>query len=82
MGLESACDIWSINYWSTFNNCIGWSGWNSEYDCKLHSTKRKFLIGVVATKSNNNYNLFNLTRLNLLYKMAENIASGIEKYIC
>ncbi len=40
------------------------------------------IIGVVATKSNNNYNLFNLTRLNLIYKMAENIASGIEKYIC
>ncbi len=39
------------------------------------------IIGVVATKSNNNYNLFNLTRLNLIYKMAENIASGIEKYI-
>ena len=40
------------------------------------------IIGVVAGKSNKNYNLFNLTRLNLIYKMAENIASGIEKYIC
>ncbi len=40
------------------------------------------IIGVVASKSNKNYNLFNLTRLNLVYKMAENIASGIEKYIC
>ncbi len=39
------------------------------------------IIGVVAGKSNENYNLFNLTRLNLVYKMAENIASGIEKYI-
>ena len=39
------------------------------------------IIGVVAGKSNNNHNLFNLTRLNLVYKMAENIASGIEKYI-
>ena len=39
------------------------------------------IIGVVASKSNKNNNLFNLTRLNLVYKMAENIASGIEKYI-
>ena len=40
------------------------------------------IIGVVASKSNKNFNLFNLTRLNLIYKMAENIANGIEKYIC
>ena len=40
------------------------------------------IIGVVASKSNKNYNLFNLTRLNLVYKMAETIANGIEKYIC
>ncbi len=39
------------------------------------------IIGVVAGKSNKNYNLFNLTRLNLVYKMAETIASGIEKYL-
>ncbi len=39
------------------------------------------IIGVVASKSNKNYNLFNLTRLNLVYKIAETIASGIEKYI-
>ena len=39
------------------------------------------IIGVVASKSNKNNNLFNLTRLNLVYKMAENIASGIEKYL-
>ena len=40
------------------------------------------IIGVVASRSNKNYNLFNLTRLNLVYKMAETIANGIEKYIC
>lgn len=39
------------------------------------------IIGVVAEKSLKNYNLFNLTRLNLVYKMAEHIACGIEKYI-
>ncbi len=39
------------------------------------------IIGVVAEKSLNNYNLFNLTRLNLIYKMAEQIADAIEKYI-
>ena len=39
------------------------------------------IIGVVASKSNKNTNLFNLTRLNLVYKMAEKIASGIEQYI-
>ncbi len=39
------------------------------------------IIGVVAAKSNKNYNLFNLTRLNLIYKMAEKIANGIENYI-
>ena len=40
------------------------------------------IIGVVASKSNKNNNLFNLTRLNLVYKMAEKIASGIEQYLC
>ena len=39
------------------------------------------IIGVVAGKSLQNYNLFNLTRLNLVYKMAEKIADGIEKYL-
>lgn len=39
------------------------------------------IVGVVAGKSLQNYNLFNLTRLNLIYKMAEVIANGIEKYI-
>lgn len=39
------------------------------------------IIGVVAGKSVKNHNLFNLTRLNLIYKMAETIADGIEKYI-
>ena len=39
------------------------------------------IVGVVAGKSTNNYNLFNLTRLNLIFKMAETITSGIEKYI-
>lgn len=39
------------------------------------------IIGIVAGKSLKNYNLFNLTRLNLVYKMAERIADGIDKYI-
>jgi putative sporulation protein YyaC len=39
------------------------------------------LIGIVAEKSVKNYNLFNLTRLNLVYKMAEKIADGIENYL-
>lgn len=39
------------------------------------------IIGVVAGKSQQNYNLFNLTRLNLIYSMSEKIASGIDKYI-
>ncbi len=39
------------------------------------------IIGVVASKSIQNYNLYNLTRLNLVFKMAEKIADGIEKYI-
>ncbi len=39
------------------------------------------IIGIVAEKSLKNYNLFNLTRLNLIYKMAERISEGIEKYI-
>ena len=39
------------------------------------------IVGIVASKSVKNYNLFNLTRLNLIYKMAGTIANGIEKYI-
>jgi hypothetical protein len=39
------------------------------------------IIGIVTTKSNKNYNLLNLTRLNLVYRLAEKIADGIEKYI-
>ncbi len=39
------------------------------------------VIGIVASKSLKNYNLFNLTRLNLVYRMAEKIACGIEKYL-
>ena len=39
------------------------------------------IIGVVAEKSSQNYNLFNLTRLNLIYKMAERIADGIENFL-
>ena len=39
------------------------------------------IVGIVAAKSVKNYNLFNLTRLNLVYKMAKKIADGIEKYI-
>ena len=39
------------------------------------------IVGIVAAKSIKNYNLFNLTRLNLIYKMAETIAEGIEKYV-
>ncbi len=36
------------------------------------------IIGIVAEKSSQNFKLFNLTRLNLVYKMAETIADGIE----
>ncbi len=39
------------------------------------------IIGVVASKSVKNYNLYNLTRLNLVYKIAGHIANGIENYI-
>ena len=39
------------------------------------------IVGIVAGKSLQNYNLFNLTRLNLIYKMAQTVAEGIEKYI-
>ncbi|MBR2384083.1 MAG: spore protease YyaC [Clostridia bacterium] len=39
------------------------------------------IIGIVASKSLENYNLFNLTRLNLVYKMAEIIADALESYL-
>ena len=39
------------------------------------------IIAVVAEKSIQNSSLLNLTRLNLVYKMSENIANGIEKYL-
>lgn len=39
------------------------------------------IIGVVAGKSLQNYNLFNMTRLNLIYKMSEQISEGIKKYV-
>lgn len=39
------------------------------------------IIGVVAEKSSQNYTLFNLTRLNLIYKMAEQIADGVEHFL-
>lgn len=39
------------------------------------------IIGIVSGRSLKNYNLFNLTRLNLVYRMAEQIANGIELYI-
>lgn len=39
------------------------------------------IIGVVASKSLQNYNLFNATRLNLVYKMSETICNGIVNYL-
>ncbi len=39
------------------------------------------IIGVVAEKSINNTQLFNLTRLNLVYTMAQHIANGIELFM-
>ena len=39
------------------------------------------IVGVVASRSIRNENLFNLTRLNFVYKMAGVIAGGIEEYI-
>ncbi len=49
-------------------------------DKKLGSIGDISIIGIVAEKSVQNYNLFNLTRLNLVYKMANVISSGIEKF--
>lgn len=39
------------------------------------------IVGVVASKSLQNYNLFNLTRLNLVFRMAEAISNGISDYV-
>ena len=39
------------------------------------------IIGIVAEKEEANKNLLSLTRLNLVYNMAEKIALGIEKYL-
>ncbi len=39
------------------------------------------IIGIVAERSDKNYNLFNMTRLNLVYKMAEQITKGIKLYL-
>ena len=39
------------------------------------------IIGIVAKSSYSNKELFNLTRLNLVYKMAEIITDGIVQYV-
>lgn len=39
------------------------------------------IVGIVSAKSVKNFSLFNLTRLNLVYKMASVIAEGIEDYV-
>ncbi len=38
------------------------------------------IVGIVAAKSLQNYNLYSSTRLNLIFKMAEKITSAIELY--
>ncbi len=48
---------------------------------KLNSIGDISIIGVVAGKSTKNYNLYNLTRLNLVYKMSEKILGGIKEYL-
>lgn len=50
-------------------------------DKKLGTVGDVSIIGIVASKSIQNYNLFNMTRLNLVYKMAERIADGVEKFL-
>lgn len=49
-------------------------------DKKLGKIGDVSIIGVVASRSLQNYNLFNLTRLSLVYKMAETIAAGIAEF--
>lgn len=39
------------------------------------------IIGIVAEKSQDNFKLFNVTRLNLIYSMAEKIVNGLERYL-
>jgi putative sporulation protein YyaC len=39
------------------------------------------IMGIVAEKTMFNYSLFSATRLNLVYKMAEIISSGVANYI-
>ncbi len=39
------------------------------------------IIGIVAEKSQDNFKLFNVTRLNLIYSMAEKIVNGLESYL-
>ena len=39
------------------------------------------IVGVVAVKSFKNYQLFNLTRLSLIYRMAETVAKAISDYV-
>ncbi len=50
-------------------------------DKELPSLGDMSIVGVVASKSIRNVNLFNYTRLNLVYKMATVIAEGIIDYI-
>lgn len=39
------------------------------------------IIGVVAEKSNENFNLYNFTRLNLIYRLAESISNGVTEFL-
>lgn len=50
-------------------------------DKKLGVVGDVSIVGIVAGKSLQNYNLYNLTRLNLVFRMAEAITDGIEFYV-
>ncbi|MBQ8196998.1 MAG: spore protease YyaC [Clostridia bacterium] len=39
------------------------------------------IMGIVAGRSNKNYNLFNLTRLGFVYKMAQVITGGLKEFL-
>lgn len=39
------------------------------------------IMGIVQSKSIRNYNLYNLTRLGLVYRMAEQISEGVSNFI-
>lgn len=39
------------------------------------------ILGIVAQKTTENEHLFNLTRLNFIYKMAETISDGVANYL-